>query len=326
MKQDYQALARKYLDIDINGLKQIKKQLDEQFNKAVELFLNTKGKIVITGIGKSGIVARKIAATLASTGSPALFLHPSEGGHGDLGLVSRGDVVVLLSNSGNTQELLDLLPSLKKIEVTIVALLGSPQSRLGQLADIVLNTHVTREACPLNLTPTTSAIAQLALGDTISAVLMERRHFTEAHFALYHPYGDIGRRLLRKVAECMHAGKALPLVSPTTPIGMVVEEINAKALGAVCVAEDNQLIGLITDGDIRRALVHRESFFNLKAEDVMTHSPVVIEESRNLNDALKLMENRPSQIAVLPVVDSAGTLIGLIRLHDVFQNNFSSED
>lgn len=288
----------------------------EVFNRA----LDQGGKIVVTGIGKSGKVGEKIAATLSSTGSPAIFLHPTEGLHGDLGIVRPEDAVLAISYSGNTEELLRLIPSLKSRKVSIVGLGGNAESKLARASDVWLDGCVTAEACPIKLAPTTSTTLALALGDAIAVALMRLRGFNEDSFALNHPGGSIGGRLRMTVEDLMCKGDSVGVVQPGTSVDQVLDLATRTRLGGVLVTSDAQsgrLVGLITDGDIRRALRHREKFFQMTAGEIMTANPITVLPDMLAAKAFELMENRPSQLSVLPVVDSKGNWKGLLRLHDI---------
>jgi len=276
-------------------------------------------KIVVTGIGKSGKIGEKIAATFSSTGSLAIFLHPTEGLHGDLGVVTEGDCVLAISHTGNTEELLRLVPSLKSRRARIIALCGHPQSRLVKLADAWIDSSIEQEACPHNLAPTSSTTLALSLGDALAVTLMRLRGFDAQAFALNHPGGSLGARLTLTVADLMHPlGETLSSLSPTATMDEVLLASTRQKLGAVLITSpDGKLAGLITDGDIRRALSHRERFFGLLAESVMTRAPSTTEPAALAWTALEKMENRPSQISVLPVVDIQGKALGLLRLHDL---------
>lgn len=288
--------------------------------KAVELLqksLSQDGKIVVTGVGKSGKIGQKIAATLSSTGSLAVFLHPTEGLHGDLGLVRRNDAVLALSYTGNTEELVRLLPSLKSLRVPLIAIGGNAQSKLAQNADVWLDGFVHQEACPHNLAPTSSTTLALALGDAIAVALMQVRGFDAGSFARNHPGGSLGNRLNLKVSDVMHSGDSVPQLGLQASMDEVIVTATKYRMGAVLVVTDGKLEGIITEGDIRRALQHREKFFSFRASEVMTRQPVTVEPDTLAKEALDLMENRPSQISVLPVVDSQGKVKGLVRVHDI---------
>ncbi len=276
-------------------------------------------KIVVTGIGKSGKIGEKIAATFSSTGSLAIFLHPTEGLHGDLGVVNAGDCVLAISHTGNTEELIRLIPSLKSRRARILALCGHPQSRLVKLADAWIDSSIEQEACPHNLAPTSSTTLALSLGDALAVTLMRLRGFDAQAFALNHPGGSLGARLTLTVADLMHpVGETLSPLAPSATMDEVLLASTRQKLGAVLITgPDGRLAGLITDGDIRRALSHRERFFGLIAESVMTRSPTTTQPTELAWTALEKMENRPSQISVLPVVDSDEKAVGLLRLHDL---------
>jgi len=284
--------------------------------------LSRGGKVVVTGVGKSGKVAQKIAATLNSTGNFAVFLHPTEGLHGDLGVIVSGDVVLALSYTGNTEELIRLLPSLKSRQIPVVAITGNSQSKLAQQSDAWIDGFVTSEACPHNLAPTSSTTLALAIGDAIVTTLMQMRGFDPLAFARNHPGGSLGNRLSLQVMNVMHTGDQIPCLGLTVSMDEVVMVLTQFKMGGVFIVsgENNQnLLGVITEGDIRRALQHREKFFSLKAGDVMTRQPVTVAPEMLAIEALDLMRNRPSQISVLPVVDGQGKLQGILRLLDLVQ-------
>jgi len=319
MDIDILAEAREVLGIEQAAISRLAQRLDEKFVRAVTLLIGCRGKVVLSGLGKSGLVARKIAATLASTGTPAIFLHSAEGPHGDLGLLVRGDVAVLVSNSGETEETLRLIPSLKRIGIPLLALTGAPQSSLAQHADVWLDVGVEREACPYNLTPTASTTALLSMGDALAIVLMKLRGLKKEDFAFLHPGGSLGKRLFLKVDDLMHANEKNATVSVGASLKAAILEMTAKALGAVCVVgPEGQLIGLLTDGDLRRALERFSSgLLELPVSEVMTRRPVTIALGTLAVEALRQMEDRPSQISVLPVVDALGRAAGLLRIHDL---------
>jgi len=292
----------------------------EQFQKAIQLFqdsLSRKGKIVVTGVGKSGKIAQKIAATFSSTGSFSVFLHPTEGLHGDLGVVQPGDTVLALSYTGNTDEIVRLVPSLKSLRIPIVGMGGNSDSQLAQKCDAWIDASVEQEACPHNLAPTTSTTLSLALGDALAVTLMQIRGFDAKAFAQNHPGGSLGKRLQLTVSDLMQQGDQVALVSPQSSMDEVIIKSTQKKLGAALVVEGTKLVGIITDGDIRRALQLKEKFFTLKAADVMTQTPVTVQPEMMAEEALHIMENRPSQISVLPVADAAGNWLGVVRLHDL---------
>ena len=296
----------------------------ERFDRAVELLLCCAGRVVVTGMGKSGLIARKIAATLTSTGSPALFLHPAEARHGDLGMVVRGDVVVALSASGETEEILQLLARVKRLGVPLITMTcdelfaesNAQISTLAQAADVALDCSVANEACALGLAPTASTTTMLALGDALAVALSERRGFKEEDFANLHPGGKLGKRFAR-VSSLMHSGNTIPRVSPSTPMGEVIYEMSRKGLGMTTVVEDEKLAGVISDGDLRRLLEHRgKEVLELTAADCMTRTPKVVQADTFAIAALDIMEQK--KITSLPVVDESGALVGVLHLHDLW--------
>ncbi|RMH68811.1 MAG: KpsF/GutQ family sugar-phosphate isomerase [Gemmatimonadetes bacterium] len=313
------SMAHETFTVEIDAVKHVKDQLNDSFAAAVNLILQSAGKVIVTGIGKSGNIARKITATLCSTGTLAVFLHPAEGLHGDLGVVTKDDVVIALSKSGTSDEILAILPVLKKIGARLIAMVGNLDSPLAQAADVVLNVTVEKEACPLDLAPTASTTAMLVMGDALAVTLLNLHDFKPQDYALFHPGGRLGKRLLLTVADVMHSGEENPRVGGDVPLPQVIIEMTSKAMGAVNVVEaDQKLVGIITDGDLRRALQHQGShLLNLTAADIMTRHPISVTPQTMAVDAIRLMENRPSQIMVLPVVDDHGRAVGIVRLHDL---------
>jgi arabinose-5-phosphate isomerase len=294
-----------------------------QLTSVIKLLSGCHGKVVILGVGKSGIIAQKIAATMTSTGTAALHLHPSDALHGGLGIVTPDDVVMILSNSGETDELVAIMPYLKQRGVPIVAIVGNLRSTLANKADAVLDASVDQEACPLNLAPTTSTTVALAIGDAIAMTLMKVKGLTLDDFAINHPAGRLGKRLTLRVADLMHAGKQNPVVRAGANWVDVVRAISDGGLGAVNVVDESgHLAGVITDGDLRRAIQHLDhaSLERLTSDEFMTRNPVVAAPELLAFDALRLMEDRPSQISVLPVVDEQRVCVGLIRLHDIVRS------
>ena len=313
--------ARKTFDIEIEELEKLKNKIDKRFEDMVGTIFNLKNnKVVITGIGKSGHIGAKIAATLASTGTSTIFVNAAEALHGDLGMISSGDVVIAISNSGNSDEVLSILNPIRKIGAKIIAFTGNENSTLANNADIIINIGIEREACPIGTAPMSSTTATLVMGDALAVALMKKRNFTESDFAKYHPGGTLGKRLLLTVKDLMHSGEELPVLSREEDIENVLVVLTKKKMGAVCISdtgkEKGKLIGIITEGDIRRALSHKERFFTYKAADIMIENPVSVDIDAMALDALHLMENRESQINVLPVVED-GNVAGIIRIHDL---------
>jgi arabinose-5-phosphate isomerase len=291
------------------------------FSKAVELVAGIDGKVVVTGAGTSGIIARKIAATLTSTGTAAVFLHPADALHGALGVVLPADVAILISNSGETDELLALLPYLEERKVPMIAIVGNVESTLAHHAEAVLDAFSAREACPLDLVPTATTSVALALGDALATTVMEVRDITPQAFAVNHPSGRLGKRLTLKVEDLMHSGARRPFVAPDATWLEVVTAVSDGGIGAVTVEVDDALLGLVTDGDVRRAVQESgEHLTTMRAEDFMTPNPVTVSVGLLAYEALRLMEDRPSQISVLPVVDELERCVGLVRLHDLVRS------
>lgn len=311
--------ARQVLRMEAEAVLEQVERIDEHFKAAVEMIMACPGRTVITGMGKSGIIGRKMAATLASTGTPSFYLHPAEGIHGDLGMVTEGDVVIALSNSGETGEVLHILPSLRRIGAKLIAMVGNPNSTLARNSDIVLNVGVTREACPLGLAPTSSTTAALAYGDALALALLSKRKFTASQFAVFHPGGSLGRKLLLTVEDIMHSGTENPLVKADISVQDALFVITDKGLGAVFVVDDdNKMLGVLTDGDIRRGLSKGVDFLKRPVTELMTASPKTITKEKLAAQALHIMEsNRPKPITVLPVVDAENHVIGLLHMTDL---------
>ena len=317
--------ARQVLLAEARALEAASARLDGEFERAVDLLARHAGKVLVTGIGKSGIIAQKIAATLCSVGQPAVFLHPVEALHGDLGLYTPGDPTIVVSRSGNTAELLRLVTQLKAVASPVIGILGAPQSSLGVLMDVVLDASVRAEADPNNLAPTASASVAMGLGAALAIGLIERRGFTPADFARFHPAGQLGRNLLLRVSEVMHPLAQVATAAATDPLRQVVIGMTSRPLGAACVLDSQgRLAGLITDGDVRRALRQHDDIRGVVAAEVMTARPAAISPGASVHEALRKMEDRGSQISVLPVVDEMGLCVGLLRLHDLYQHQPST--
>ena len=312
------------LQLESDAIARTATRLDHgQVERVVGVLSECHGKIVILGVGKSGIIAQKIAATMTSTGTAALYLHPSDALHGGLGILNSDDAVIVLSNSGETDELLAMLPYLKNRRVPIVAIVGNLNSTLAQTSDAVLDASVDQEACPLNLAPTTSTTVALAIGDALAMVLMKKKGLTLDDFAFNHPAGRLGKRLTLKVADLMHGGAKNPTIGSGSIWVEVVRSISKGGLGAVNVIDvEGKLAGVITDGDLRRAIqrLDHASLETLTGDEIMTKDPIVAQPDLLAYDALRLMEDRPSQISVLPVVDENRVCVGLIRLHDIVRS------
>jgi arabinose-5-phosphate isomerase len=310
-------LARDVLEIEARGILALTERLDESFIRAVDLLFHCKGKVVVTGLGKSGLICRKIAATLSSTGTPALFLHAGDANHGDMGMINKGDVVIAISNSGETEEMLKFAPLLKRLGVKLISITGNADSNLVRAADIALNAAVKEEACPLGLSPTASTTAALALGDALAVVLLELRGFKEEDFALRHPGGTLGRKLLLRVEELMHRSAELPLVAEDTPMKETILEITSKRLGVTGVVNgQGQLVGIVTDGDLRRGLESKGDIFRYQAKDLMTKNPKTIRGDALAAAAMGVMEEH--SITSLFVLDGKKP-VGVIHLHDLLK-------
>jgi arabinose-5-phosphate isomerase len=313
-----------FLRLEADAISQTATRLKrEEIEHVVQLLAECQGKVVILGVGKSGIIAQKIAATMTSTGSAAIHLHPSDALHGGIGIINSDDVVMILSNSGETDEIIGMLPYLKRRQVPIIALVGNLNSTLARRADAVIDGSVDQEACPLNLAPTTSTTVALALGDALAMTLMRVKGLTPEDFASNHPAGQLGKRLTLKVADLMHGGADNPTIKLGARWVEIVKGISDGGLGAVNVVSDGgQLAGIVTDGDLRRALQRRDpaSLQNLKCDEIMSKDPIVASPDLLAYDALRLMEDRSSQISVLPVVNGDRVCVGLIRLHDIVRS------
>jgi arabinose-5-phosphate isomerase len=311
-------LARKVLEIEARAVAALADRLDADFNRAVETLISCAGRVVVAGMGKSGLIGQKISATLSSTGTPSFFLHPAEALHGDLGRIVSGDVLLALSYSGETEELLRLLDTVKRLGIRLITLTGQPGSSLGQASDAVLDVSISREACPLGLAPTASTTAMLAMGDALAMALLEKRGFSEDDYAVLHPGGGLGVRL-KRVRDVMHTGEQVPVVQLNTSMPDVIYEMSRKGLGlAVVVTDGNRLAGFISDGDLRRFLGRAgDEALKNRAIDCMTRSPLTIGADQLASQALNLMESR--RITALPALAADGALAGVVHIHDLWR-------
>jgi len=308
--------AREVLQIEAQGILGLIEKVGTEFEKAVEIILSAKGRVILTGMGKSGLIGRKISATLNSTGTPSLFLHPAEAIHGDLGMVTKDDIVLAISNGGHTSEINTILPILKKMGTKVIGLTGGMDSPMADLSDVVIDVGVEREACPMGLAPTASTTAALAMGDALAVVLINSRHFGQDDFKRFHPGGNLGERLCIKVREVMLTDSHLPMVNLGATVRQAVEEIDAKKIGATLVVEKGRkLAGIISDGDLRRALLTHKEINKLRVEDIMTPSPKTIDENQTTAEALGLMEL--NAITHLVITDSSLQVKGVVHLHDL---------
>lgn len=313
--------AREVLAIEAEAIQRLIPRINGQFTEAIRMILACKGRVIVTGMGKSGLVAKKIAATLASTGTPAFFLHPAEGIHGDLGMVTSEDIVLALSNSGETAEVVRIIPTIKRIGASIIAMCGCVQSTMVNNAEAFLDVTVEREACPLGLAPTASTTASLAMGDALAVALLSERKFTPENFALFHPGGALGRKLLLTVKDTMHAGTDNPVVTIDKTVKEALFVITDKGLGVTNIVDaDGHLLGIITDGDIRRGLERGYEFLDKTVDTLMTRTPHTITPEKLAAQALNMMEkHHPRPITVLPVVDANNCSIGIIHLTDLLR-------
>lgn len=310
--------AQEVIAIEIRAIQDLSKYLDNRFDEACKLLMNCKGHIIVMGLGKSGIIANKIAATFASTGSPAFYVHPGEALHGDLGMITKDDIAVLISYSGKTAELLALVPALKQLNIPLIAITGNPESPLAKATNTHLNVHVEQEACPLGLAPTASTTATLVIGDALAVALLDAKGFTKEQFALSHPGGNLGKRLLLKVKDFMHTGKNIPKVNEDTLLPEALMEITSKLLGMTTVTnKNNELLGIFTDGDLRRTLQHHANISEIKIKDVMSKNPKNINENELASQALDLMETH--KITTIAVLDDQHKITGILHLHDLLE-------
>ncbi len=310
--------AKRVLKIEAEAILALIDRLDSHFNNAVDILYKCQGKVVVIGIGKSGLIAAKIASTFSSTGTPAVFMHGGEGLHGDVGMIASPDTALIISNSGETPEIIEILTSIKQLNVPIVSLLGNNHSTISRESNAILDVSVAEEACPLGLAPTASTTAALAMGDSLAVALLQKRQFKIQDFARAHPGGVLGRRLLLKVSDLMHQGKAIPRVQDNTPMKTVILEMTSKKLGCATVDDQNgNLLGIITDGDLRRGIEGSSEFLSLPAKTIMSSSPHTIEKTTLASEALQIMENH--SITSL-VVTTDNTTIGVLHLHDILKS------
>jgi arabinose-5-phosphate isomerase len=315
---DFKQIALDVIKIERKAIEQMPQRIDDHFEKICELILNSKNRIVVLGMGKSGHIAKKIAATLASTGTPAFFVHPAEACHGDLGMISANDTVLAISYSGETEEIINLLPLIKLLNIPLIAITGNPSSSLGKAAQYVMNVSVDEEACPLGLAPTASTTATLVMGDALAISLLRARGFSATDFARFHPGGSLGKRLLMQVADLMHQGNDMPNVEPTSSVANALVEITQKRLGMTTVTNnDNQLLGVFTDGDLRRTLDHGHDIHETEIQQVMAKNCATVTASMLAVEALNIM--RSKKITSLPVVDENKIPVGVIHMHDLLR-------
>ena len=317
-KHDFLAMAREALAIEAQAVLALSERLNDQFSQATAAILNCKGRVILVGVGKSGLIAKKIAATFASTGTPSFFVHATEASHGDLGMITQEDVVIALSNSGNTEELVAVLPAIARRGAKIVAMTGKLDSALARQADLVLDCGVEKEACPLNLAPTASTTAALALGDALAVVVLKARGFSEEDFALSHPGGSLGRKLLTHVSDVMRKGDRIPTVAPSASISNAILEITKKGLGMTAVVgANNKLMGVFTDGDLRRLIELGLDLRGLLVSEVMNSAPKCISPDKLAVEAVRMME--VSHISQVVVTDEQGHIVGALNFHDLFE-------
>lgn len=317
-QNQYLNWAKNAMSIEANAIQEVAQSLDKSFIQAAEAILRCRGRVIVMGMGKSGHIGNKLAATLASTGTAAFFVHPAEAAHGDLGMIVDGDVVLALSNSGESDEILAVIPALKRKHLTLICITSKPQSSMARFADIHIQAAVSHEACPLGLAPTSSTTAVLALGDALAIVLLKARQFTPDDFALSHPAGSLGRKLLLTVGDIMHQGEKLPAVCENTPLKTAVITMSEKGLGMLGITDvSGSLKGVLTDGDLRRLFETRDHFANLTVNDVMKPQPIVIAPNKLASEALKLMQQK--RISGLLVCDEQGALVGALNMNDLLQ-------
>jgi len=308
-------VGKKVISIEREAIALLEARIDENFAKAIDLIYHTKGRVIVTGLGKSGVIGRKITATLTSTGTASYFLHAAEGAHGDLGIVTREDIVICISKSGETEELYELLPVFKKLAIPIIAFTGEPESTLGRVAAIILDVSVKEEACPHGLAPTTSTTAMLVMGDALAVALLEKRNFSKEDYAFFHPGGSLGKKLLMTVNDLMEKDDKLPSCRENENMRTATIEMSHKRGICPVVNEQFKVLGVITTGDLNRLIEHEEKFFHLEVGQIMTKNPKLIQSGTLASEALKQMEEY--HVVAMPVIDDANTLLGVVHLHDI---------
>ncbi len=317
--------GKRVIRIEAEAVASLESRIDKSFADAVDMLFQAKGRAIVTGMGKSGIIARKIVATMNSTGTPSVFLHPSDAVHGDLGMVRKDDVVICISKSGDTEEILQLIPLFRRIGVKLISLVGNVKSEIARQSDLVLDIGVKEEACPHDLAPTSSTTVTLALGDALAIALLQKRDFTKEDFAMFHPGGNLGKQLLLQVEEIMISGAAIPRVRENVPLSEAIMEMTTKRLGATCVLDsDGKLAGIITDGDLRRLLQRTTNISNLTAADAMTKNPKTIR--RGMLAAMALEEMESYKITQVVVLDDAHRPVGVVHLHDIVKAGLGGGD
>jgi arabinose-5-phosphate isomerase len=310
--------AKQVLEIEAEAIKSLIDRIDINFEKAVKMILANKGRVIVTGMGKPGLIGRKISATFASTGTPSMFLHPAEAIHGDLGMIVKQDIIIAISNSGETEEIVRLIPLIKRIGCKLIGMTGNIVSVLAQNSDIVLDTKVEKEACPLGLAPTASSTAELAMGDALAVALLESRDFKATDYALLHPGGDLGRRLMLTVKEVMRKGAKNPIIEESETVKHAIDVITKAGAGAVTIVnKDKKLTGIFTDGDLRRQYLGNKNIGSVKLEKVMTHKPVCINKNKLAVEALRIMQDK--KIDELPVVDENNIIVGMLDVQDLIK-------
>ena len=306
------------IDIEMKGLSLLKEQINSSVRSAVETIFNCSGKVILTGMGKSGLVAKKIASTMSSVGTPAIFMHPAEGMHGDLGIIAAEDIVIAIGKSGESSELNGILPSIRSVGAKIIGIMGDANSTLARYSDIIINIGNAEEACPFNIAPTTSSTVTMVLGDAMAVALMKMRGFDVADYALLHPGGQIGKRLTMSVSDVMLKGSNNPIINSTESVKNCISEISRKLAGAVSIVDnDGKILGLVTDYDIRRHVEKEENIFAMEIKDIMNHDPIFIYDDDKAFSALKIMQEREKPITILSVLDRNNIVVGMLRMHDL---------